>query len=344
MPKVTRTIEIDSDDFDDDSVPDSEELLTRSTVHKIDNSHNTLADEIAALNDNLEEMFRTCTNNKAELKALNMLQKAAEKRHSAALTDYEKMLTQKQRLEALLLKQKHNAAVTKKEKNSGQKTLKRTRNRSLKSETSNRPGPESKVFLPQNAVKAIKSMPPPSPLKPYRSMPPPSSVKTNRSMPPSTPAKSIRSMLLERAVKASKPMPPPSPATVKAARSAPSPAQVKTDRSTPSPIEVQIKPITQSFHREEYKRLSESPPAKRIKRQESDKKPTPPKATYEQVITEINGDGDSESESPTSISTTRLRLGRPEIIAGRPFDGKIRSGISLARTAYDTGHGIKQEE
>lgn len=224
-------------------------------------------------------MFRTCTNNKAELKALNMLQKAAEKRHSAALTDYEKMVTQKQRLEALLLKQKHNAAVTKKEKNSGQKTLKRTRNRSLKvgtqnekkplkseltnphgakSETSNRPGPESKVFLPQNAVKAIKSMPPPSPLKPYRSMPPPSSVKTNRSMPPSTPAKSIRSMLLERAVKASKPMPPPSPATVKAARSAPSPAQVKTDRSTPSPIEVQIKPITQSFHREEYKRLSES--------------------------------------------------------------------------------------
>lgn len=79
----------------------------------------------------MEEMFRTCTNNKAELKALNMLQKAAEKRHTTALTDYGKMVRQKQRLEAQLLKQKHEAAVIKKE-NSGRKTLKRTRNRSLK--------------------------------------------------------------------------------------------------------------------------------------------------------------------------------------------------------------------
>lgn len=60
-----------------------------------------------------------------------MLQKAAEKRHITALTDYGKMVRQKQRLEAQLLKQKHEAAVIKKE-NSGRKTLKRTRNRSLK--------------------------------------------------------------------------------------------------------------------------------------------------------------------------------------------------------------------
>ncbi|RPB12253.1 hypothetical protein P167DRAFT_588816 [Morchella conica CCBAS932] len=264
------TIEIDSEYYDDDSndVPDSEELLARSTASRVDNSHNSLTDEITALDDKMEEMFRTCTSNKAELKALNMLQKAAEKRHATSLTDYGKMVKQKQSE----LTNPHGA----------------------KSETSGYSGSDSGVFLPQNAVKAIRSMPPPSPLKPYKSMPPPSSVKTNKSMPPpssvktiksipsSTPAKTIKPMLLESAVKASRPIPTPSPATVKAtksippstpskaiksiptrsvakaARSTPSLAQAKTNRSTPFPIEVQIKPMIRPFRREEYTRLSES--------------------------------------------------------------------------------------
>lgn len=46
MPSLIRTIEIDSEYYDDDSndVPDSEELLARSTASRVDNSHNSLAD------------------------------------------------------------------------------------------------------------------------------------------------------------------------------------------------------------------------------------------------------------------------------------------------------------
>lgn len=45
MPSTIRTTELDSEDSDGDSdVPDSEELLTRSTAHEVGNSHNTLAD------------------------------------------------------------------------------------------------------------------------------------------------------------------------------------------------------------------------------------------------------------------------------------------------------------